>query len=124
MGTAVPGSTRASALVLALAFALGRRSRPQLLPTEVAIELREVVAELVADRDLLGGQVPVRARVLALGHLEPDRSAPDVAIRQKVGERLEQLDLAEAALVDFVFLGRRVVHIELGLRLLGLADVR
>ena len=51
-----------------------------------AVEVGEVDRELIADDDLAQRQIPVRARLAAVRHLEAHRPAPGVSIREMLRE--------------------------------------
>src|SRR4029079_5392934 len=90
-----------------------------------AIEKRELLRHLVADDDRRGGQVPACTGLAAGLHLDGDRFAPDVLVRQHVAHDLENLHAPCRLLENLKLALRRPVdRLDLGLALLGLSAMR
>src|ERR1700742_1388859 len=64
----------------------GRAQARQRILAVQLVELNELVGELVAERDLVVGPDPFRARTAAGQHLDGERPLPGIEVAQPVGD--------------------------------------
>ena len=86
------------------------------------MELLEVPAQLVAEGDLPGRPIPMRARFTAFSHLQSDRVAHKID-RKDDPRSPRASGWAEAAREYGVFLAFRIVDFDRGFRLIGFSQM-